>query len=119
MAYSVIVVPHDVVMGAISEDNTPDRSVADKVKLALRAEIALAGGHRLGYTSTLDGISTLSEEKAPKLWLHSTGVQALEDPNRDHETSIPQHVSPATPYENYDWTDHGLLPLRWATDAPN
>jgi len=119
LSYSVIVVPHTIVLDAIEQDSKADRAVPDKVKSALRAEIVLAGGQKVGYTSETAPArnAELPEEKQPKLWLHSVALQARQDPSRSHDPNVPGKVSPITPYEPYDWTEHGSLAGHWASSA--
>jgi len=112
-SHDIILVPHDIVVKILNSQK--GETAAEAIKNSLYAQISLPGGKVLAKTlqSATHGGLSLPKEHAPKLWLYSASVQAKKDPGTDHDTDVPQDVSPVMPYESYDWQYHGVLESSW------
>ncbi|KAG8684070.1 hypothetical protein FRC11_012657, partial [Ceratobasidium sp. 423] len=116
----VIVIPHHDVVKILSHwrGEHPGEEITNSgeiIRNVLRAEISLPGGTPL---ARLDPSSDPNREDIPKKFipdisLASASVEAKHDPERPHDPDRPQDKSPLTPYETYDWKDHGELPGGW------
>jgi len=124
----VVVIPHEAVANFIQSEGLNDKdtsnsTVIERLKEKLCACVVLPSGKVYGQRlegSPKSKAPALPLDVTPSLRLHSSNVSALEDQVRvPHDPDVPQDSSPKTPYEFYDWQDHGLLGGHWIKGADN
>ncbi|CAE6511666.1 unnamed protein product [Rhizoctonia solani] len=114
---NVVLIPHDIVVKILN--HYPELKPEEALNKALRAQISMPGDIVIGRCSgqAQPGRScSLPPQAIPKIALHSSNVEALQDSGVDHPVDRTQDLSPLTPYETYDWRAHGDLSLHWYTD---
>ncbi|CAE6465121.1 unnamed protein product [Rhizoctonia solani] len=114
---NVVLVPHDIVIKILNY--YPELKPEEALNKTLRAQICMPGGIVVGRCSDRPESGrpcNLPPQSIPKIVLHSSDVEALQDAELEHPVDRTQDLSPLTPYETYDWKVHGDLPLHWYTD---
>ncbi|CUA76228.1 hypothetical protein RSOLAG22IIIB_06156 [Rhizoctonia solani] len=109
----VVVIHHSVVVKILQ--HRADEASEEAILKTLRADISLPGDIPIARldTSRTDHSQDLPKELIPVITLSSAGVEAKKVDDPGHIGDQPQDKSPLTPYETYDWQDHGDLPGGW------